>query len=95
MDDGETARDFSIEFDNVAMELITNLRSVTGDIGVKIQLILASMPDVIQMEYTDLAIRSVTYNSQRISARVVLDSFLAVEMTSERYTPTNFPGMFQ
>lgn len=95
VDDGETARDFAIEFDNVSLDLITNLRSVTGDIGVKVQLILASMPDVIQVEYTDLFIRSVSYNAKTISARVVMDSFLAIEMTSERYTPSIYPGLFQ
>lgn len=95
VDDGETARDFSIEFDNVSLDLITQLRSVTGDIGVKIELILASLPDVVQMAHEDLLVRSVSYNSQRISARIVLDSFLAVEMTSERYTPSIYPGMFQ
>lgn len=94
-DDGETVKDFTIDFDNVSLELITQFRSVNGDIGVKIELILASMPDVIQMEHTDLIIRSVNYNAQRISAKIVLDSFLAVEMTSERYTPSLYPGMFQ
>lgn len=95
VDDGESARDFSIEFDNVSLELIQNLRSVTDDIAVSIQLILASMPNIVQMEFSDLVIRSVTYNAQRISARIVLDNFLAVQMTGERYTPTLFPGMFQ
>ena len=94
VDDGETTRDFTIEFDNVSLDLIENLRSVSGDIGVKIELILASIPNVIQMSHADLLIRAVTYDSKRISAQIVLDSFLAVEMTSERYTPSNFPGMF-
>lgn len=94
VDDGETVRDFSIEFDNASLELITNLRSVTGDIGVRIDLILASIPDVIQMSHEDLLVRSISYNAQRVSAKIVLDSFLAVEMTGERYSPSNFPGMF-
>lgn len=94
VDDGETVRDFTIDFDNVSLDLIANLRSVTGDISVQIDLILASIPDVIQMTHTDLLIRSISYNAQRISARIVLDSFLAVEMTSERYTPSLYPGMY-
>lgn len=94
IDDGETTRDFSIDFDNASLELIANLRSVTGDIGVKIQLILASLPNVVQMEYNDLVIRAITYTATKISARIVLDNFLTVEMTSERYTPSNYPGMF-
>ena len=94
VDDGETARDFTIEFDNVSLDLIANLRSVTGDIGVKIEMILASMPDVIQMSHEDLIIRTITYDEKRIAARIVLDNFLAVGMTSERYTPSAYPGMF-
>lgn len=94
VDDGDAAREFVIEFDNISLGLIENLRSVTGDVGVKIQLILASLPNIIQMEFSDLILKAVNYNAKSISARIVLDNFLAVEMTSERYTPTNFPGMF-
>jgi hypothetical protein len=94
VDDGETARDFQIDFDNASRALITSLRSVTGDIGVKIDMILASMPDVIQMSFEDLILRTVTYNATKVSAKIVMDSFLAVEMTSERYTPSLYPGLF-
>lgn len=94
VDDGESARDFQIELDNVSLQLISNLRAVTGDIGVRIDMILASMPDVIQMSHDELVIRSITYNGRRISARIVMDSFLNVELTSERYTPSAYPGLF-
>ena len=94
IDDGETSRDFTIELDNVSLELITNLRSVTTAIGVKIELILASIPDVVQMAHEDLQIRSIAYDSKRISAKIVLDNFLTVGLTSERYNPSNFPGLF-
>lgn len=94
VDDGETVREFLLEIDNITLDLIENLRSVTGDIGVKIQLILASDPDQIQIEHNDLVLRTVTYDKQKITGRIALDNFLAVEMTGERYTPTNFPGLF-
>lgn len=95
VDDGQTSKDFTVEMDNVSLDLIAQLRSVTGDIGVKIELILASMPDVIQMSHEDLLVRAISYNSKTISAKIVLDSTLAVQMTSEKYTPSNFPGMFE
>lgn len=94
VDDGESARDFSIEFDNVSLDLIDEIRSVTTQIGVKLEMILASLPDDVQIVQDELKIASVTYNAQRISARIILDNFLNVEMTSERYGPTNFPGLF-
>lgn len=94
MDDGETARDFQVDFDNASRILITNLRSVTGNIGVKFEMILASMPNVVQMSYEDLVLSSITYTGTKVSAKIVFDSFLGVEMTSERYQPTNYPGLF-
>lgn len=94
IDDGETAKEFAIQFDNVSLELIEEVRSVTTRIGVKLEMILASMPDVVQMSQEDLFISSISYNARSISARLVMDSFLNTEMTSERYNPSNFPGLF-
>lgn len=93
-DDGETSREFNIEFDNVSLELVEEIRTVTTSITVKIEMILASMPDVVQMSQEDLKIISVGYDSRKITARITLDNFLNTEMTSERYGPTNFPGIF-
>jgi hypothetical protein len=93
-DDGESSREVSIEFDNVSLELIDELRSITSPIEAKVELVLASDPDTVQLAYEELKIRQVTYNKQRISAKLYLDSFLNVQLTSESYGPTNFPGLF-
>lgn len=94
VDDGQSAREFSIDFDNASLELISSLRSVSGNIGVTVEMILASMPDVVQIGFSDLLVSSLTYNATKISARVTMDNFLSVAMTSERYTPTLYPGLF-
>lgn len=96
VDDGETAREVAIEFDNVSLDLIKEIRTVTsGDrITVKLEMILASIPDDVQIALEDLFIMNVSYNKYRISARLGLDSFLNTELSSERYNPSNFPGLF-
>lgn len=94
VDDGESARDFTVDFDNASLELIEEIRSVTTQIGVKLEMILASLPDVVQVEQAELTIATLTYTANKITARIVLDSFLNVEMTSERYGPSNFAGIF-
>lgn len=94
VDDGQTARSFAIEFDNASLLLINSLRSVTGTIDVTIEMVLASMPDVVQFSFEDLIVTSVNYNASKISATIMMDNFLAVEMTSERYTPSGYPGLF-
>ena len=70
------------------------MRSVTGNIGVKFELILTSTPDVVQMSYEDLLIKSINYNAKTIAAKISMDSFLVTEMTSEKYTPSLYKGLF-
>ena len=93
-DDGETAREVLIDFDNVSLELIDELRSVTTPMDVKIEMILASDVDTVQLSLEELKLRSVSYDKQKISAKLYMDSFLNVELTSEKYTPTKYPGLF-
>lgn len=93
-DDGQTARTFSVDFDNASLALITNLRSVTGTIGVSIEMILASIPDDVQYAFDDLIVTAITYNASKVTAAISMDNFLSVEMTAERYTPSSYPGLF-
>lgn len=94
VDDGQTARSFAIDIDNVSLMLITGLRTVVGNIGVTIEMVLASMPDVVQMSFDDLTVSGITYNATKITATIIMDNFLSVAMTSEVYSPSNYPGLF-
>jgi len=93
-DDDETRKEFVIQFDNVSLELIEEIRSVTTPIGCKMEMVLASIPNDIQMVQEGLTIQSINYNSKTITAKLVLDNFLSTEISSEKYRPTNFPGLF-
>lgn len=94
VDDGETNREAQIEFDNVSLEILSEIRTVSTFIDVKIELILASSPDDIQISFEELKIQSVNYDKQKISARLFLDNFLNTALPSERYGATNFQGIF-
>jgi len=94
VDDGETQREVALEFDNVALELIDEIRSVSDFIDVRIQMVLASDPDVIEIEIGEMKIRNIQYDQNTISAKLFIDDFLNIELTSEKYLPTNFPGLF-
>jgi len=93
-DDGESLREVQINFDNVSLELIDEIRTVTDYIDVTIEMILASDPDFVEIEVGELKIKDVSYNQTSVSARLFMDDFLNTEMTGEKYTPTNFPGLF-
>ncbi len=93
-DDGESNREVNIEFDNVSQELIDELRTVVDPISVLVELVLASDPDFVQTDVKDLKLRNIRYNAQTINATLFMDSFLNVPLTSEKYTPRTFPGIF-
>ena len=93
-DDGESVREVQIEFDNVSLELIDEIRTVTDFINVKVEMILASKPDLVEIELGELKIKNIDYNKFPMKARMVMDDFLNTEIPSEKYTPTNFPGLF-
>lgn len=93
-DDGETQRELQIDFDNVSLEIMRQIRSVTTPIKCKIEMILASRPDIVEIEYSELKIKNVNCSKSSVRARLFLDDFLNTEMTSEKYTPTNFRGIF-
>jgi len=93
-DDGETTREVRIDFDNVSLELLDELRTVTTAMDVKIEMLLASDLDTVQLSLEELKLRNISYDKQKVSARLYMDSFLNVELTSEKYTPTLYPGLF-
>ena len=93
-DDGESTREALIEFDNASLELIDELRTVTTPIDAKIEVILFSDPDAVQISYEELKIKSISYDQTKIAARLFMDDFLNIELTSEKYSPINYPGLF-
>lgn len=93
-DDGQSARTTQISFDNVSLELIEELRSVITPIDVRIQAVLASDPDTVEIEFGELKMVNISYDQKTIRGNLILDDFLRTELTSEKYTPSNYPGLF-
>jgi hypothetical protein len=93
-DDGETVRSAQLELDNVSLLLMPILRTMTTPFDCKIEMVLASDLDNVEIEITDLKLRGISYDSRVIRATLSLDDFLSTEMTSEKYDPVNYPGLF-
>lgn len=93
-DTAEAKREARIEFDNASLELIEEIRTPTDPIDAKVQMVLASDPDTVEIELAELQIRDVLYNANKITARLILNDFLNTGLSSERYTPTLYPGIY-
>lgn len=93
-DNENASKDIRIEFDNVSRFLVDEIRAVTDPIDASIQMVLASDPDIVEVEIADLKISDISYNKSKISARLFLDDFLNTGLTSEKYEPSLYPGLF-
>lgn len=93
-EDGESTRTVELEIDNVSLDLIDEIRSATTPIEIDLEMVLASVPDVVQTEVSNLKLKTATYSKSSIRASLIFDDFLNTEMTSEKYGPQNFPGLF-
>ena len=93
-DDGESVPTAKIELDNINLDFITELRTITSPASVTISSVMASDPDYIEIEYSDILLRSVSVNSKKITGSLSFDDLFSVNLTSETYGPSNFPGIF-
>lgn len=93
-DDGDSQAQVQVEFDNVSLELLEEIRTITTPIPCEIDLILASAPDSVEIALRDLLIRDVTYDASTIKGTLTADDFLNSRFPADTYTPTDYPGIF-
>ena len=93
-DDSDSVPNVTMTMDNVSLELIDELRTITDYITVSVEGILASLPDFVEIGYNDLKLKGISVNSQTIAAKLFFDDFLSTSLPSESYDPTNFNGIF-
>lgn len=83
-----------VSIDNVDLRLVGLLRSITEPLAVEIRVVLASQPDVIEMEFTDLVLREATWDVSKITGRLVSEDPLNQAFPAHQYDPRSFQGLF-
>lgn len=80
--------------DNVDQRMVDLLRRITTPIQVKIEMVLGSQPDVVEMTLEDLVMRNVTWDSQHINGKLEIEDMLNSKFPAYLYEPRTFPGIF-
>lgn len=83
-----------ISIDNVDRRMVELLRAITSPIKVRLQLVLASQPDVVEMQFDDLVLREVSWDASRVSGMLSAEDLLNQMFPSHLYEPRTFPGIF-
>ena len=94
VDDGETIPSVKLSLDNIGRELVDELRSINDFITVKLEMILASLPDEVQIEIYDMKLSNATFSETTISGTLFLDDFMNTQLNVETYGPSNYKAIF-
>ncbi len=82
-----------LDIDNVDRVIVQTLREIDSPPMVVIQVILASSPDLVEIEFAGLVLRNATYDAMRVTGDLVFEEILT-EPIATTLTPDKFPGMF-
>lgn len=93
-EEGEEAPVAALEIDNTDLGLITAIRSVTQAASVKIEIVLASDPDTVEIEYPAMMVSHVDYDAQTIRFSLAIDSLATEPFPGTAYIPSMFPSLF-
>lgn len=79
---------------NVARELIPLARSVITPPSIKIEAVLASALDDVEIELPQMDMMNVSYNAAQLVFDLGIDSLISESFPGGTFSPANFPGLF-
>ncbi len=91
---GESIPNVSLKIDNVDRRIVDTLRSFLSPPSLKIEVVLASSPDIVELGPLDMIILKADYDVMLIEAMIVYDNNMMDLFPSDRYIPSLFPGLF-
>lgn len=79
---------------NVGRELMQAVRSADSMIRIKIEIVLSSSPDTVELSIDDFRLGRISYDSLTVSGDLSVEYYELEPFPSKRFTPADFPGIF-
>lgn len=92
--DGENAPLARLRIGNVSRQIWEAVEDASGQIAVKIELVLASSPDTIEKSFDGLELRNVACNALTVEGDLTTTQFASEPYPHIRAIPSRFPGLF-
>jgi len=93
----DTERPFShgrLVIENVSQVIIEAVRSISTALLITMQIVLASDPDTVEVEFPEFELVDVSYDAQTISGSLSIESFVEEPFPGDSFIPSYFPGLF-
>lgn len=79
---------------DVTKRLLPIVRQLDGPPTVKIELVLKSSPDVVEIDFGSFILNNISYNSATITGELLIESLVIEPIPAHTFTPTYFQGLF-
>lgn len=83
-----------ITINDATQQLIPILRSINQAITVKIEIVLKSNPDSVEVDFGNFLMSGITYNADTITGELTVESLALEPFPAHSFTPSYFPGLF-
>jgi hypothetical protein len=93
-EDAESLSQVNLTITNVDKLLVAGVCSIATPLDVKLQVVLASDPNVIEAGDFDMKMRDVNYDAFTLTGRCNFNDLLNEPYPAGTYTPADYPGLF-
>lgn len=83
-----------IRIDNVSREISTVINEMNSAPSFDIKVVLASAPDIIELELPDFKLRNAEWNAVGVTGDITVEYFDQEPFPSGRFNPSGFTGLF-
>ena len=83
-----------LTIDNTDRTLVSLLRSISTPADIKVEIVLGSSLDYVEMALPALQLGKVTIGETQISAELIADALINEPFPAGQFTPGSFPGLF-
>lgn len=93
-DSEDSAPNAKLVIDNTTREIMAVVRGLRPEPEIKISVVLASDPDVVEMAYPPLPLKNISYDIYSIEGSIAAEDYTGEPFPAGKITPADFPGMF-
>lgn len=93
-DKADTPPRLQISIDNTDRALVAVLRSFTEPASILVELVLASSPDIVEIDLPVMLLSNVNISAENVVLELIADALVAEPFPSGTFTPGQFPGLF-
>lgn len=90
----ERAPTARLALENVSRDLVAIIRSISTPATATIEVVLASSPDSVEIEYPQFEVKSAQYNANIMTLELSIDALTDEPYPAGTFSPSAFPGLF-